>query len=129
MFLIISRLFEKVLTAYILKAACCSDRPSDWTDESNPAYSWQLYYLWANIEVLNQLRKARGLNTFAFRPHAGETGDVMHLAASYLLCESVSHGVSLNEQVSLQYLYYLDQVGISVAILSNNFLFRKIRHR
>jgi len=29
-------------------------------------------------------------------------------------------------QVSLQYLYYLDQVGLSISLLSNNFLFRKI---
>jgi len=110
------------------QAVCCDVRPSEWTDSLNPAYSWQLYHLWANIEVLNRLREARDLNTFAFRPHAGETGDVMHLAASYMLCESINHGINLNEQVSLQYLYYLDQVGISVAILSNNFLFRKIRH-
>ena len=74
----------------------------------------QLYYLWANIEVLNKLRKTKGLNTFAFRPHAGETGDTMHLAATYMLCSSINHGINLDKQVSLQYLYYLDQVGLSV---------------
>lgn len=50
----------------------------------------------------------------------------MHLAAAYMLCKSVNHGVNLDRQVSLQYLYYLDQVGLSVSPLSNNFLFRKI---
>ncbi len=74
----------------------------------------QLYYLWANIEVLNKLRQTKGLNTFAFRPHAGETGDSMHLAATYMLCRSINHGINLDKQVSLQYLYYLDQVGLSV---------------
>ena len=74
----------------------------------------QLYYLWANIEILNRLREAKGLNTFAFRPHAGETGDTMHLAATYMLCRSINHGINLDKQVSLQYLYYLDQVGLSV---------------
>lgn len=74
----------------------------------------QLYYLWANIEVLNKLRETKGLNTFAFRPHAGETGDSMHLAATYMLCRSINHGINLDKQVSLQYLYYLDQVGLSV---------------
>eukprot|EP00985_Skeletonema_marinoi_P011357 scaffold5397_cov126-Skeletonema_marinoi.AAC.4 len=69
----------------------------------------QLYYLWANIEVLNKLRQTKGLNTFAFRPHAGETGDSMHLAATYMLCRSINHGINLDKQVSLQYLYYLDQ--------------------
>jgi len=105
---------------------CDCARPSEWKDEKNPAYCWQLYFLWANIEVINRLRRARGLNTFAFRPHAGETGDVMHLAASYMLCTSINHGINLDRQVSLQYLYYLDQVGLSISPLSNNFLFRKI---
>lgn len=85
--------------------------PSEWTEEDNPAYSWQLYHLWANLEILNRVREARGMNTFAFRPHAGETGDTMHLAASYMMCRSINHGINLDKQVSLQYLYYLDQVS------------------
>lgn len=79
------------------------------------------------MEVLNCVRKAKGLNTFAFRPHAGETGDTMHLAATYMLATSINHGINLEHQVSLQYLYYLDQVGLSVSPLSNNFLFKKLR--
>jgi len=105
---------------------CENERPNEWTRSSNPSYWWQLYYLWANLEVLNQVRRARGLNTLAFRPHAGETGDEMHLAATYMLCPSINHGINLHNQVSLQYLYYLDQVGLSISPLSNNFLFRKI---
>ena len=101
-------------------------RPRDWTKPKNPSYWWQLYYLWANMEVLNSLRKARGLNTIALRPHAGETGNPMHLASTYMLCESINHGINLDMQVSLQYLYYLDQIGLSISPLSNNFLFRKI---
>ena len=73
-----------------------------------------MYFLWANLEVLNQIRKAKGLNTIAFRPHAGETGNPMHLGASYMLCQSINHGVNLDMQVSLQYLYYLDQVRMRV---------------
>lgn len=105
---------------------CVGKRPHEWTSSKNPSYWWQLYFMWANIEVLNILRKARGLNTFALRPHAGETGDPMHLATTYILCQSINHGIALDAQVSLQYLYYLDQVGMSVSPLSNNFLFRKI---
>ena len=72
------------------------------------------------------MRKGRGLNTIAFRPHAGETGNPLNLACTYMLSESIAHGINLHQQVSLQYLYYLDQVGLSIAPLSNNFLFRKI---
>mmetsp|Transcript_17157 Transcript_17157/g.37212 ORF Transcript_17157/g.37212 Transcript_17157/m.37212 type:complete len:884 (+) Transcript_17157:191-2842(+) len=118
--------FDSVDDEGAAEAQCSCTRPSAWKTKQNPAYSWQLYYLFANIEVLNRLREARGLNTFSLRPHAGETGDPMHLAAAYMLCKSVNHGVNLDRQVSLQYLYYLDQVGLSVSPLSNNFLFRKI---
>ena len=93
------------------ESPCSTTRPLEWTQEDNPSYCWQLYYIWGNLEVLNRLRKAKGLNTFSFRPHAGETGDVMHLAASYMMCKSINHGINLDRQVSLQYLYYLDQVS------------------
>mmetsp|Transcript_5129 Transcript_5129/g.10342 ORF Transcript_5129/g.10342 Transcript_5129/m.10342 type:complete len:749 (-) Transcript_5129:200-2446(-) len=118
--------FDSVDDEGAAEAPCSNTTANAWTSATNPAYSWQLYYLWANIEVLNHLRKSRGLNTFSFRPHAGETGDPMHLAAAYMLSKSINHGITLDKQVSLQYLYYLDQVGISVSPLSNNFLFRKI---
>lgn len=51
--------------------------PSEWTSDKNPCYAYQLYYLWANLTVLNQLRASRGLNTFSLRPHCGESGDPM----------------------------------------------------
>lgn len=118
--------FDSVDDEGVLEETCTDQKPHEWTTDKNPSYWWQLYYLWANMEVLNNLRRARGLNTFAFRPHAGETGDPMHLAATYMLCQSINHGICLDMQVSLQYLYYLDQIGLSISPLSNNFLFRKI---
>lgn len=118
--------FDSVDDEGALEEACSCQRPHQWTSKRNPSYWWQLYFLWANLQPLNRLRHALGLNTFAFRPHAGETGDPMHLAATYMLCDSINHGILLDAQVSLQYLYYLDQVGMSISPLSNNFLFRKI---
>lgn len=110
----------------VLEETCSAQKPGEWTSNKNPSYWWQLYFLKANLDVLNRLRESRGLNTFALRPHAGETGDPMHLAATYILCDSINHGILLDMQVSLQYLYYLDQIGLSISPLSNNFLFRKI---
>jgi len=118
--------FDSVDDEGELEESCNAMTPKEWTSRKNPSYAWQLYHIWANLKVLNTLRAARGLNTFVFRPHAGETGDPMHLAASYMLCESINHGLLLHQQVSLQYLYYLDQVGLAMSPLSNNFLFRKI---
>jgi len=77
--------------------------------------------------VLNRLRESRGLNTFELRPHCGEAGAVTHLAVSYLLSQGISHGIRLGDQPALQYLYYLDQIGIAVSPISNNFLFLRFK--
>ena len=45
--------------------------PERWT-EGNPHYAYYAYYLYANLHVLNSLRRAQRLSTFCFRPHAGE---------------------------------------------------------
>lgn len=101
--------------------------PADeWDSEASPSYAYQLYHMWANLVVLNRLREARGLNTFQLRPHCGEAGDPMHLATAYMLADSISHGINLDLSVSLQYLYYLSQVGCAVSPVSNNFLFLRL---
>ena len=45
--------------------------PGAWDLKHNPAYSYYAFYTYANLFTLNKLREARGLNTFALRPHAG----------------------------------------------------------
>ena len=60
--------------------------------------------------MLNRLREARGLGAFSLRPHAGEAGDIDHLAATFLAAENIAHGINLRRSPSLQYLYYLSQV-------------------
>eukprot|EP01116_Phalansterium_solitarium_P022127 TRINITY_DN7192_c0_g3_i2.p1 TRINITY_DN7192_c0_g3~~TRINITY_DN7192_c0_g3_i2.p1 ORF type:complete len:1500 (+),score=445.22 TRINITY_DN7192_c0_g3_i2:106-4500(+) len=94
-----------------------------WNSAENPPYFYWMYYMWANIYVLNKFREARGFNTFDFRPHGGESGDVNHLSACFLLARNISHGVNLNRSTSLQYLFYLAQIGIAMSPLSNNSLF------
>ena len=78
--------------------------------------------------VLNKLRERKGMNTFTFRPHCGESGDVMHCASAYMLVDGISHGVNLNKNPTLEYLFYLDQIGIAVPPTSNNFLFLKLKN-
>ena len=46
---------------------------NEWDLKHNPAYAYYAYYTYANLYVLNKFREARGLSTFAFRPHAGAT--------------------------------------------------------
>jgi AMP deaminase len=74
--------------------------------------------MYANILTLNQLRRleirlnvylnkriylfrARGLNTYQFRPHCGEAGAVTHLVTAYMVAENISHGLLLRKVNSL----------------------------
>ncbi|XP_039247750.2 AMP deaminase 2-like isoform X2 [Styela clava] len=99
-----------------------SPYPENWTSD-NPPYSYYIYYMYANMAVLNQLRKERGFSLFNLRPHCGEAGPVHHLVTSYMLAENISHGLLLRKAPVLQYLYYLAQIPIAMSPLSNNHLF------
>merc|ERR1711990_873051 len=48
--------------------------PDKYDTNDNPPYAYYLWYMYANISVINQVRKEHGLNTFALRPHCGEAG-------------------------------------------------------
>ncbi|KKY14957.1 putative amp deaminase [Phaeomoniella chlamydospora] len=97
--------------------------PKEWNTKQNPPYSYWIYYLFSNMASLNHFRKMRGFNTFLLRPHCGEAGDTDHLAAAILGCHSISHGITLRKVPILQYIFYLDQIGIAMSPLSNNALF------
>uniref|UniRef100_UPI00398F7952 AMP deaminase 2-like isoform X2 n=1 Tax=Pristiophorus japonicus TaxID=55135 RepID=UPI00398F7952 len=100
-----------------------SPLPVNWTEVDNPPYAYYLYYMYANMTVLNHLRKKRGFNTFVLRPHCGEAGPIHHLISGFMLSQNISHGLLLRKAPVLQYLYYLDQIGIAMSPLSNNSLF------
>ena len=97
--------------------------PRKWDTTENPPYSYWIYYLFANMASLNVWRKQRGFNTFVLRPHCGEAGDTGHLAAAVLCCHSISHGLLLRKVPLLQYVFYLEQIGVAMSPLSNNALF------
>ncbi len=61
--------------------------PEEWDLKHNPAYAYYAFYTYANLYTLNKLREARGLNTFALRPHAGRSWPV-HTSYSPLLTHS-----------------------------------------
>lgn len=94
-----------------------------WENSSNPPYSYYLYYLYANLVLINKLRQLQKLNTFVLRPHCGEAGDPEHLITAFLTSHSILHGIRLRKLPFIQYLYYLDQIGLAVSPLSNNALF------
>jgi AMP deaminase len=93
---------------------------------SNPPYNYYLYFMWANISVLNRLRMSvphRGYREFSFRPHAGEAGLVDHLAGAFLLGDGLNHGIVAKSSPSMQMLLYLSQIGLAMSPMSNNSLF------
>ena len=97
--------------------------PEEWDVTHNPAFSYYSYYIYANLYTLNKLRESKGLNTISFRPHAGEAGDIDHLASAFLLTRNIAHGLNLRKSPVLQYLFYLAQIGLNMSPLSNNSLF------
>lgn len=99
--------------------------PAQWTQPVNPPFAYYMYYMWANITTLNRYRAARGLSTFDFRPHGGESGDPDHMADLFFLVDGVGHGINLARRPALQYLYYLAQIPLGIVPLSNNALFCK----
>lgn len=102
--------------------------PKKWAVSENPPYSYYAYYLYANLKRFNDLCKMCGRPwKIAFRPHAGEAGEIHHLATTFLIADGINHGINLKENEVLQYLYMLCQIGVSVAPMSNNSLFLKMK--
>lgn len=97
--------------------------PWEWTHCENPPYNYYMYHLYANVRTLNEFRAARGFTTFDFRPHCGESGSDEHMLGCFLCANAIGHGINLKNDPSLQYLYYLTQIGLHVSPLSNNALF------
>jgi AMP deaminase len=82
-----------------------------------------LYIYLISIFYIYISSPSRGLCTFQFRPHCGEAGEVDHLASTFMVADQINHGILLRKNASLQYLYYLSQIGIAMSPLSNNKLF------
>lgn len=102
--------------------------PKRWNVAENPPYSYYCYFLSCNLRRFNDLcRTLKRPWHLSFRPHSGEAGEVHHLATAFLTADGINHGINLYHTPVLQYLYYLAQIGISVAPISNNSLFLRIK--
>eukprot|EP00931_Biecheleriopsis_adriatica_P089441 TRINITY_DN63575_c0_g1_i1.p1 TRINITY_DN63575_c0_g1~~TRINITY_DN63575_c0_g1_i1.p1 ORF type:complete len:568 (+),score=110.56 TRINITY_DN63575_c0_g1_i1:118-1821(+) len=96
---------------------------SDYTSATNPPYGYYHFYFWANLQALDKLRVGKGMRSLTLRPHCGEAGPVHHLASAFLFAHNISHGINLIHEPTLEYLYYVAQVGLSVSPMSNKALF------
>jgi hypothetical protein len=53
-------------------------------------------------------------DTFAFRPHCGESGPIHHLSSAFLLAHGINHGIRLNRSPALTYLYAIRSTRILI---------------
>ncbi|CAD2216541.1 AMP deaminase [Angomonas deanei] len=84
-----------------------------------PSYSGQsslyyMYYVYANLVVLNSLRKRLGLNTFQLRVR-GTTMD--SATGGYILADVITRATPLMDYPVLQYLCGMHEVGMTVSPL------------
>jgi AMP deaminase len=101
-----------------------SPPPAEWCSAAEPPYAYWCYYFSTNLAALNRLRAERGLTQLSFRPHCGEAGDPNHLLAGFLTAEHINHGLRLRLLPSLEYLFYLSQMGLAMSPLSNKCVLR-----
>jgi AMP deaminase len=100
-------------------------RPAEVPWNENVCDLYFAYYVWANLTVLNCFRRRKGLNTIQFRAVAGERSTQLDtLLYSFLLGDAVSHGLLLEGQPVLQYLYGAKRIGVCMSPLAHNGLNR-----
>jgi len=96
--------------------------PTDWNSEDNPPYFYFLYHIWSNLNSLNAFLQRKNFAPLVYRPISGFTGSNDEIACSFLLADSIAHGVQIKSSAVLQYLFYLTQMGISMAVLKEDMI-------
>ncbi|ESS63425.1 adenosine monophosphate deaminase-like protein [Trypanosoma cruzi] len=81
---------------------------------------YYLYYMYANLTVLNSLRKRKGLNTFQLRCSGGNRTSMDGLLAGYLLGDVITRATEIMDYPVLQYLCGLHGVGLTVSPLHDH---------
>lgn len=99
----------------------CAVNPEAVELSSSPGDYYFMYYVWANVCVLNALRNRLGLNTFRFTTAVHEQAPAFdQLVASFLLSDVVYHASSLAKSWIMQYLYMYCCIGIVMSPLRDN---------
>ncbi|KEG13010.1 AMP deaminase [Trypanosoma grayi] len=87
---------------------------------TKPNGLYYFYYMYANLTVLNSLRKRKGLNTFQLRFSGGHRTNLNDLLAGYLLGDVITRATKIMEYPVLQYLCGLHGVGLTVSPLHDH---------
>ncbi|XP_015284780.1 PREDICTED: AMP deaminase 1 [Gekko japonicus] len=102
-----------------------SPKPEEWNYEKNPSYTYYVYYMYANILVLNHLRRKGGSrNCFCSPSFCLPPRPSLPLGRWKRFCLHCPKLLCFPSQSPvLQYLYFLAQIPIAMSPLSNNSLF------
>jgi len=57
-------------------------------------------------------RKLSRKMTFENFWNSGEAGELDHLVTTFLTAESINHGITMRSSPTLQYLHYIEQIGL-----------------
>nr|CCC92959.1 putative AMP deaminase [Trypanosoma congolense IL3000] len=94
--------------------------PSEINYGTKPNGLYYVYYIYANMTVLNNFRRLRGLNTFQLRISGAQRNCVSDLLAGYLLGDVITSATKIMDYPVLQYLCGLHGVGLTVSPLSDH---------
>lgn len=89
-----------------------------FSDDINALY--YLYYLYANLRVLNSLRRRKGLNIIHLRCRGSHLTGVDDVLGGYMLCDVIARATKLRHYPVLQYLSGLHGVGMTVSPLRDH---------
>eukprot|EP00796_Vickermania_ingenoplastis_P006166 gene6166-4444_t len=94
--------------------------PATVTTEGRESELYYLYYIYANLTVLNSIRKRLGLNTFQLRVIGDHRNGMNDLIGGYMLADVIVRATKIQEYPVLQYLCGYHGVGLVVSPLADH---------
>ncbi|CAJ1035487.1 Adenosine/AMP deaminase, putative [Leishmania lindenbergi] len=81
---------------------------------------YYMYYLYANLAVLNSLRRRKGLVPFQLRCTGNKSTGMDDLIGAYILSDVITRATKITDYPVLQYLCGLHRVGLTVSPLCDH---------
>lgn len=94
--------------------------PSEVSVSSRESELYYLYYMYANLSLLNNIRRHFGLNTLQLRILGDHRSGMNDLIGGYMLCDTIVKATKLQDFPVLQYLCGYHHVGLVVSPLADH---------
>ncbi|CCW64381.1 unnamed protein product [Phytomonas sp. EM1] len=96
------------------------DIPSNIKYPAAVSSLYYLYYIYANLVIVNRIRLRGGLNTFQLRCSAGHRGGVDDVIGGYMVGDLITRATKLHCYPVAQYLCGVHGVGLTLSPLSDH---------